>query len=343
MKGLNTIIKNAGILFIGGISIKLINYLFNVIGSRGLGTEGYGAFALALAVFSIFTTLALVGIPFGITRFISYYMSKNKTDDVASIIKSGFLGILTLSILLCIFMWTKAHWIATLINHPELTSLLKIFALGLPFFAIVTCLEKSLEGFKQMKYSVVVTNSLHATKVLALIIFLSLGFKEEGAVIGFVIGLIISSILGFYFLVKKVFPSIKEGVIKYSAWKQLLTYSWPLIIVNIINPIMKWTDSIILGYFFSTAKVGIYTIGLSTATLLLIVFTSFNMIIFPVMSGLEAQKKRKVMKSQFQIVTTWILMVTLPIAIMCLIYPKQILTLFYGFEFSQGNTFFTKK
>jgi len=340
MKDLDIIARNASIFFLGAISIKLLNYLFRVVGSRGLGTEGYGAFVLSLAIFNIFAVVAMLGIPFGIARYVSHYLSKNQKEDAASAIKSGTLITVVLGIILSVIMFIFAESVATLINHPEITGLIKIFALGLPFFSILTCLEKALEGFKQMKYSVSAMNALHLTKVIAIVIFLVFGFKEEGAVWSYVIGIIVCAVLMVYFLEKKVFPVVKKGLVSFRASQTLLGYSWPLIMVEIANPIISWTDSIILGFYFSTATVGIYSISITTASLLLIFFTSFSVIMFPMMAQHFARKEFKLMKEQYQITTTWIVTLTLPIVIICFIFPEQILTLFYGYEFSKGATVF---
>ena len=340
MKELNVIAKNAGIFFLGTISIKLFNYLFRVIGSRGLGTEGYGAFVLALAVFNVVATIALFGIPLGITRYVSYYMSKNKRQDAASAVKNGTMITVALSIVLSIGMYFSAGWLAGLVNHPEIAGLIRVFAIGLPFFSVLTCLEKALEGFKQMKYSVTGMNILHFVKVIAIVCFLVAGFKEEGAALSYVIGLIISASVMVFFLERKVFPVVRDGLMSFTASRTLLAYSWPLIVAEVATPIISWTDSIILGYFFSTAEVGIYNISMTTAALLLIFFTSFSTIIFPVMSEHVAKKKKKEMKEQYQIATTWILTLTLPVIIMCFLFGEQILTLFYGFEFSKGAAVF---
>ncbi len=282
----------------------------------------------------------MFGIPLGITRYVSYYVSKNKSQSAASVIKIGTMISVGLSVVLSIIMVLSAGRIAAMLNHQELVNLIKVLAIGLPFFSLLTCLEKGFDGLKKMKYGVTATTVLHSIKIGALAVLLGLGFKEEGAAISYVLGTIVSSILALYLIEKKVFPFIKVGIASFQDTKVLLSYSWPLIISEVVTPVISWTDSIMLGYFFSTADVGLYNISMTTATLLIIIFTSFNVITFPTMSQHVAQNDRKAMKEEFQVIASWILILTLPVIVMCLLFPKEILTLLYGTEFGGGSLVF---
>ena len=107
---------------------------------------------------------------------------------------------------------------------------------------------------------------------------------------GLVLAIIALSFLAFYFLEKKVFPIFKTKVKAVSVDKELFSFSLPLLFAGIAGLVMGWTDTLMLGYFSSSADVGIYTVAFPTAQLIRAIPGAFATIFFPVISELYARK-----------------------------------------------------
>jgi O-antigen/teichoic acid export membrane protein len=118
-----------------------------------------------------------------------------------------------------------------------------------------------------------------------------LGFGVLGAAWGWVIAIIAMSFLAFYFLEKKVFPIFKTKVKAVSVDKELFSFSLPLLFAGIAGLVMGWTDTLMLGYFSSSADVGIYNAALPTAQLIRAIPGALGVIFFPVVSELYARNR----------------------------------------------------
>jgi len=74
-ESLRKIAKGAGIGFTGTFLGLFLGYLSRMVIGRWLGTSDYGLISLGFAGMSIALTLSLVGLPSGITRYVSFYPS----------------------------------------------------------------------------------------------------------------------------------------------------------------------------------------------------------------------------------------------------------------------------
>ena len=88
-KYVNKITKATAILFIGMFIGRFFGYLTRLIIARFFGAEAIGLFSMAGAIIGIATTIALLGIPVGVSRYISFYLGKKDEGRVRGTILSG--------------------------------------------------------------------------------------------------------------------------------------------------------------------------------------------------------------------------------------------------------------
>jgi len=85
-ESLRKIAKGAGISFIGAFIGLGFGYLSRMIIARFLGASDYGLISLGYAAMMNGTTLALVGLPSGIQRFVSFYKGKGDKERIKGLI-----------------------------------------------------------------------------------------------------------------------------------------------------------------------------------------------------------------------------------------------------------------
>ena len=312
-ESLRKIAKGAGFVLIGTLIGRAFGYGSRLIIAR-LGASDYGLVALGFAVMSIAATLSLVGMQSGIIRYVSFYKGKEDKGRIKGTIISALKITLPLSLGFAFILFWYASWISIHVFHDaNLAPILRIFAIAVPSFVLAQNLLSATVGFQEMKYRVYTENIFQEPlKLAAIAILLLLGFGVVGAAWGWVLAIIVMPFLAFYFSEKKVFPIFKTKVKAISVDKELFSFSFPLLFAGIAGLVMGWTDTLMLGYFASSADVGIYNAALPTAQLIRAIPAAFAAIFFPVISELYARNKIEDLRRTYSVVTKWMLALIFP-------------------------------
>ncbi len=334
---LRKIAKGAGTVFIGtGIGL-FFAYLGMMTVARLLGPADFGLISLASTVAIIASTIVLVGIPGGVVRFVALYNGKNDPGRVKGVIVSAMGIVLPLGIIAGILLFLFADLIAVrAFNEPNLTPILKIFSLTVPFYSLFSIFVHAIGGFQEMKYVVYVRDVFqNGVRLILLIILLLLGYGVYGAVFAYTFAIIATPFVALYYL-NKIFPVFSKKISSISMKRELFSFSWPLMFAGILGLVMGWIDTLMIGYFLTAADVGIYRASLSTAALLMIVPSSLGAIYFPVITEFYSRGERRNLENTNYAVTKWSLMSVLPLVLLMMLFSKQVLYILYGAEFMAG-------
>jgi len=339
-ESLRKIAKGAGIGFTGTFIGMALGYLSRMVIARFLGASDYGLICLGFAALNIAAVLSLVGLPTGIQRYISFYKGKRDEGRIKGTIIGALKICSPLSLFFAFISFFGANWISVNVFHePELTPVLRIFAIGVPFFVLAANFLAVTVGFQDLRYRVFVNDLFqNILKLILIIILLLLGFGVIGAAWGWVLAIVLMPFLAFYFLEKRVFPVLKTKVKAISVDKELFFFSFPLIFAGVAGLITSWTDTLMLGYFRTASEVGIYNAALPTAKLLSVGSGAFAVIFMPVVSELYARNRIEDLRKVFSTVTKWILSIILPLFLLLSLFSASIMRIMFGSEYIAGAT-----
>lgn len=335
---IGTIAKGAGIAFLGIVTGSGLRYVFQIVIAKNLGVELFGLFFLGFAIFKVLSIISELGLPNGIIRYVSIYRGVNDTERTKGIIvlslKSALVAGATVGIILFVLSGVfSIHFL----DKRELVSVLKFFAVILPFSTVTTILVFSTQGFKIIKYKMYVREFLEPLFRIIFVVFVfSLGMKLQGVLSAYLCVAVLSIIIAYYYL-KKIFPEIADkNVPSIYETKRLFGFSWPLLFVNFIGNLLLWTDTLMLGLFMAPAEIGIYGVAQRTALLCCVFVTSFNSIFAPIIADLYSRKNMNDLEKLYKTVTKWIFSITLPLSLLIIFFAEPILTLF-GSDFVAGT------
>jgi O-antigen/teichoic acid export membrane protein len=336
-QALKKIAKGAGIVFFGLITGKALGYLTRMFIARFMGPDVYGLVSLGLGIFGIATAISLFGLSHGITRYISFYKGKGNFGKIKGTIISSLKMTFPLSLALSAGLFILAGQIsADIFSKPALTPVIKLFALAVPFAVLSIVFISSIKGFQIMAYKVYVDDILkNVSTLVAVVLLFWAGLTLTGAVLAYAVGFVFAAALGGYYL-EKAFPIIRTKIKAIPTGRELLAFSWPLAAVAMLGLIMAWTDTLMLGYFRPAADVGIYNAALPTAMLIIIILASFYHIFTPVISELYSRGKKEELRQTYKTVTRWIFSLTIPLFLIMLLFPKQILAVLFGPKYFLG-------
>lgn len=328
---LKNIAKGAGIFSIGLFISKVLAYAYRLVIAR-TGVEQYGLISIAMAVFGIFVTFSILGMSEGVTRFVSFYKGRLDQKRIKGVITSALKITLPLSVVGALFLFFTSDWIAiTFFHDSSLSILFKIFAFGIPFDVLRSIFFSSIRAFQRVEYEVYAKNvAENVTKIVLTLFLVYAGFGVIGATIAYVASVFVSFILSFYFMEKKVFPILKTKIVSIRSEQMLLSFSIPLLFTGVIYLIIQWTDTLMLGYFKTSAEVGVYNAALPTAMLLYLFPSAIRALFFPVLSEIYAQNKMEIFKSIYSTITKWILIIDSIIFVFLITFSRQIISFLFG-------------
>jgi O-antigen/teichoic acid export membrane protein len=338
---LKNVAKYTGISLIGIVFFNLMGYINNIIITRNVDPEFFGLFVLSVRIVSYLALISYFGLHVGTTKFISQYFSLSQHAKVKSIfffsLKFVAISSLTLSTIVFIF----SPLISTRIfNKPELSPILRLMLILVPFASVGGVFLLSLRGLKLIKHQVLTSKIIEPfARCVFLLLFFYFGYKTFGIIWTQIIIVFFTFVISGYFVYSKYLRFHKDTPLT-SVGKELITFSFPLYWDSFLNNTRLLLPIYIMGIFLSGTDIGIFHICSKIATLIAIPLMALDLIFGPTLSGLFARNEKKVLERLFKTTTKWIFTISLGAFFFILIYAEPILSIF-GTEYATGTNILT--
>ena len=328
-----TVFKGAGVVFAGTILELGISFVAQLLIARYLGPTGFGAVSIGVTIMTASSIIVLVGLDSGIGRFLPRY------EDAASrrgVLVSGFQIAVPLSLLAAAGIFLAAGPIAVRIfSDASVAPVIRVFAVALPFAALVRLTVGSVQGMQRSLPKVVVQNvALPTTRFLLIAGVLALGLGAVAAAWAYGLAYVVAATIGGYYLARHT-PLLAD-VDPVPMRRELLVFSAPLVVTAAMLQVLSHIDTFIVGYFASTGDVGVYNVVYRLAQLLTVVLSAFGFIVMPTISSLDADDATAEIRRTYQVAAKWILLATLPVFLVIALFPEMVIKLTFGAEYVPG-------
>jgi O-antigen/teichoic acid export membrane protein len=329
--------RGGRISLLTGLTGHVIGFCLQIILTRTLGAKGYGLYTLGHSVLEVAGHATLLGLENGAVNFLAIFRGENDEARVRGTILYSTIIVLAASSFVAICLWLSAGPLSGLLfQDPSLISVLRGFAVSLPFYALLTLFAFCARGFRHMKYYSGVTNVIHPLGNLLLVVAAFwLGMNLNGAIWAFVLSTVLSFLLMIH-LVTRIFPQIlavERGCLFEKA--KILPYSIKVYAKDLSQLLLRHTDRVMLGYLGTARDVGIYNVANLLGGKIGLFQHVFNGIFAPVSADLYNKQRKGELGRIFQTVTAWTMLLTLPFFFVIVFFGDHILNLF-GTEFREA-------
>ena len=322
--------KESSITFVGLLYGNLNRYLYTALLARWVGPEFLGIYSIANSIMLISEVFAKMGLETGIMRFISRLNPELDKEKINLLIGSSLKMVSVFSLSIMIILIISSGTIVD--NYFNGESLLKpvliIFAIAIPFNALIQISAFATQGFKRLKYKTIVTQFLNPTILLLSMVFCYWFMSKEYTIM---IPILTTGVIGFLFMIivlKKVSGFKNNQILESKINYELLKFSYPLMFVTILQTLMHWMDILMLGYFTNPLTVGLYHPAARTAGLLQALLLSFLSIYAPLAAQFHSQGDKVKLSNTYQLVNRWLLIFAIPISAVFILFPEKVLSLF---------------
>lgn len=320
-------------MLVGGILGSSSKLVERVIIARVLSPSAYGEIALGISVLTLGTTLALVGLNTGTAR----YMSRLETDrEMRGTWITGLVISLVAAVVLTGSLLVSGNRVVKLIfEEPSSQQLLTLFVLTIPFAVGFRIATGAIRGLENTIYRTYARDLFYNGFRLGLIIVL-LGAGAGVFAAGYAYLLAgAATFIATHVLLNRLLP-LRGAVTTHP--KQLLLFSIPLVLSAMTSKLLGEVDTLMLGYFRTTAEVGLYDAAYQLAAGLPVILSSFGFLYLPLTSRLDSEGNHREINSIYKVTTKWVYIAGFPIFLVLVAFPGDVLSILFGGSYAEGGT-----
>lgn len=326
-----------GSVVLFGLLLELgISFVGKLLIAPYLGRVDYGAVSLGITTATILSTLALVGLDTGIGR---YLPRQSAPEDRRGVLVSGFTVGVALSVAAAAGLYYVAPAAARAFAHGEvapaaLETVFRVFALAVPFGAVMKLSLGSIQGVQESFPKVAIQNvTFPMVRFGGVVVALIVGTRVFGISAAYVASYVAAAAVGLFYVWRRtdVFDRTIDARTQY---RSLLTFSLPLVVTAVMSYVLSDIDIYMLGFIDGPAVVGDYNTIYPLAQLLIVAVSGFGFLFMPLVSELDAAGRLGRARRLYQVVTKWIVVVTLPPFLVLFAFPQRSIELTFGAEYA---------
>lgn len=336
---ISRIVKHAGFDTMGTAVSHVLLFVSSVIITRTIGAELFGKYSLSNGIFLFCVVFAVFGLDTGVVRLTSKYNTRKDSAATKGTLLGGLGLTLCFSTIIVLAVLALAPVIASKVfkNVEGIDWVLRIHILALPFYALMVVTNGYTQGFKTLKYSVIVEAVSRPAVRLAIVVVLFLvGMRLSAVLLGTIISFGAAGFLALHFA-KKVSPFPFKRTRAKLMTREIFFFSVPLVLSRFTNIIITRANTILVGIFTDSTSTGLFGAAISLSPMISLSLHSFSRIFSPFISELWEKRDLVELGATFKTVSKWVFSIGFPIALLFLLYAPSLLQIF-GSDFKGAAT-----
>lgn len=328
--------RGAGVSTFGQGAGRMLGFITQSVLARGLGRESFGLYTLGIGVVTAAQIVSQFGLDNGVVRYVAHYRGQDDAARVRGTILQAVGFTFAISLVVATLMFFGAGTLSGF-YQPELEPVIKAFAFALPFYAVMSIILWSTQGFQTVTYATITQQVLRPLIYFALLVGLYfVGATLVGVVVAYALSMFAGVVIGLYFL-RKLFPPLMNPTApaKFET-KALFGVSIPMSVSRATQYANNWTAVLVLGLFYPAGAVGIFQAAFRTATLSTLVRFAFNGIFSPMISNLHSKEMTDDLEKLYKDVTRWTFTGAFAFFLGIVLLASEALTVFGGREYAVG-------
>jgi O-antigen/teichoic acid export membrane protein len=318
-------------LFVGNTSATVVLAIGSIIIARLLGPSGYGLYALALLMPSLLVPLADAGMNYALVRLPARRRSEGDYYGASRVIRLAFLVKLFTSAVAFLICYFGAEMIAaTVLNRPELASLLQLASVLIVFQAVLDATSSSFIGLDLMQYSASIQILYSILKSVVAPALILIGFGLAGAISGYVLGVAVAGVTGATILFTKHARSTGEMSDSVSVELGVVfRYCLPLYLAAILSVLFSQYQNIVLAFFATNVEIGNFSAAWNFNMLLTILVYPITTAMFPMFSKMDPSQRTELARA-FALAVKYASLLMIPASVAVMIFSEDLAYLTYG-------------
>ena len=326
--------RSSGVVFLGTIVGRAMNFAAQVLLSNTLGLAAFGAFTLGQSLLSFLSSLSQAGLHQATMRYLAMGRANQQPAVIRGVMRFAAPRVVLASLALgCALALLREPIAAWFFRKPEIAPVLLWVGLVLPFLCVMNWLCFALRGFRAIKAEAVLKDVVHP----ALFILLCAGTLALSTLSlratwwAFLFSTALAMLYGAVrtYRLMQATPRARPD---HNVSGDMRRFALPIWFNRLFVAIMSQSDRLLIGVFSTVAQVGMYHAAYRLAMFQTMAMTSFVPMFSTAIAEAFARDDRQTIVHYYRMVVRWSLLVTLPVCLTCVLFARELLLLF-GREF----------
>lgn len=318
-------------------SSQLLWFFIKIFIVRNTSKVEFGLYSLVITIYSVLAAVIVLGVPSGISRFVSVHLGEDKKEEAHYISRAGVQMMFIMALASFVLLYGFSGIMARRIFYiPALSAPLKIVSFLAPFAVIGSVVGGVLLGYGIIRQRLISDVLFPFLYLILAVVSVLLGLHLDGILYSFVLSGIVISILATAYGIRKIgaAPFLPVGGRRH---KELLKFSIPLLASTIMSMALMWADTLMIGRYGTPVAVGTYNVSVSLVKLLLFPLSAVGYVFLPIAGEIYARNKKEDLKRVYQVLTKWVFAATLPIFFILFFFPEMTIKLLFGGRFVDAS------
>jgi O-antigen/teichoic acid export membrane protein len=329
--------------FIGNILSKLVSFFYVILLARSASQDDVGLFYLSYSIIGLVMVFSDLGLPGSLQRYVPYFEGRKEPGKISSLFKATYVLVTLSSLVFMGLVWWQADSFAASYHNPGLADALRFivpFVLIGSAFRINTIYLQGRADIRAMQYIINLQNFLKLVLTLALFYFF--GASLFTISLAFTLSHLLA-IIASVFPLRRVSGSVPPSaapISRHEMLREIIPFGFMLSILSSFTVIIASSDRILLGYLSpaqdANTTVAIYAIATTLASLLTTLPLSIELIFLPLISRMVGMEDMDSVRKTTQTAMRWTILVTIPVAIVMMLFSSDMLGVLYGDSYRPG-------
>lgn len=332
-----------GFFLLSGTALSsVIIAISAILIGRLLGPQLYGQYSLILVVPSFLFLFTDLGINAGITKYAASLRLRGDHEQVRSIIRNGILFQLGIGVTLTVACIVFSSYFALLVNRPDLNFWIQLVAITVTLQVVFTSANSAFVGIDRAELNALVTNVQALIRTAGQVILVLLGFGLGGAIIGYLGGFAVSSVIAAFLLFRVLRRKHEQQMKPYPSYRRVLSllvhYGMPVYVAVVLTGFFGLYQQMVLSFFVSDVAIGNFRAAFNFVMLLSMVMAALATALLAAFSKLESFSFENL--NLFARKTNkYIGLVLIPATTLVILYAEPIVHIIYGAGYNSAAQF----
>ena len=337
-------LRGSSLLLAGRLLALFLNFAVQILTVRYLSKGDYGAFAYALGVVSVATSVNLLGLGRAVSRFVPIYHERGDYNSMFGAVLLAVGSIVGCGLALVVLTFGLEGFLgATVASDPLAVGLLLILVAMAPLGALDTVFQGTLAALASPRAvffrRYVLGPGLRLAAVLTVLFV-------RGSVHLLATCYLVAGLLGIVIYVLILYRVLREqGLLRQFHLKsvrlpvrEIFGFAIPLVTTD-VSLVLKTTMAVlILGHFRGSAEVADFRAVVPVAALNLVVLQSLKILFMPAASRLYVKNDTAGLNDLYWQSAIWTTVVTFPIFAVCFFLAEPVTTVLFGDSYAASHS-----
>lgn len=328
-------IRGSSLLLVGRMLGLGLDFVSQVLIVRHLSKGDYGAFALALSVVAIGTTISLLGMERTVGRFAPIYQERGDFGRMWGSIGVVVLTVVSIGFALIVGTYAFQGLLGGVLDSQLALTVLLIMIVLSPLQALDALLVALFATFgsaRSIFFRRYVFAPVLQLSIVIAVILTSSGVTELalGYVLAAAIGIAIYVIVLYRLLARQGILATFDRRHLQLPIREIFTFGIPLLASDLVFTLRGSLTVLLIEVLRTTEEVAEFRAVLPIAIQNLFVATSFRFIFTPGASRLYAREDRRALDDLYWQTAVWIAILTFPLFALCLAFGEPLTVFLFG-------------